>query len=111
MLYLLARSSACPPARSPALPPHCRSPAGADVVPTFTTSNDRLLLLLADGAHGMLRVEDAERLQGMEVGHTRPCWPIQVPGVGAHRGERRDANPEAGCGKRWDLLGGWGVGG
>ena len=41
----------------------CRSPAGEDVVPTFTTSNERMLLLLADGASGMLRVEDAERLQ------------------------------------------------
>lgn len=33
------------------------------MVPTFTTSNERMLLLLADGASGMLRVEDAERLQ------------------------------------------------
>jgi hypothetical protein len=41
----------------------CRSPAGEDVVPTFTTSNDRMLLALADGTSGMLRVEDAERLQ------------------------------------------------
>jgi hypothetical protein len=40
-----------------------RSPAGEDVVPTLTTSNDRMLLLLAGGQQGMLRVEDAERLQ------------------------------------------------
>ncbi len=46
----------------PSLPP-CRSPAGEDVVPTFTTSNERILLLLAPGASGMLRLEDAERLQ------------------------------------------------
>lgn len=39
------------------------SPAGEDVVPTFTTSNDRMLLLLSSGQSGMLRCEDAERLQ------------------------------------------------
>lgn len=32
-------------------------------MPTFTTSNERMLLLLSSGASGMLRVEDAERLQ------------------------------------------------
>lgn len=120
------------------------------MVPTFTTSNERMLLLLADGASGMLRVEDAERLQascsgglqqplaaccmlrgrgmaalcplptgdgprpaaftcpqGLAVGHTRPCWPIQTPGVGAHRTARlRDADAEAAASKRWDLIGG-----
>jgi hypothetical protein len=40
-----------------------RSGAGVDVVPTFTTSNERMCLLLADGTMGMLRIEDAERLQ------------------------------------------------
>lgn len=34
-----------------------------DVVPTFTTSNDRMMLLLSSGLSGMLRIEDAERLQ------------------------------------------------
>lgn len=34
-----------------------------DVVPTFTTSNARLCLLLPDGRYGLLRMEDAERLQ------------------------------------------------
>ncbi|PSC75340.1 methylase [Micractinium conductrix] len=81
------------------------SPAGEDVVPTFTTSNERMLLLLAEGASGMLRVEDAERLQGFEEGHTRACWPIQTPGVGAHRTARRDTDGEAAASKRWDLLG------
>lgn len=32
-------------------------------MPTFTTSNDRMLLLLSSGQSGMLRCEDAERLQ------------------------------------------------
>ncbi|KAI7841433.1 hypothetical protein COHA_004828 [Chlorella ohadii] len=75
------------------------SPAGEDVVPTFTTSNERMLLLLADGASGMLR--------GLPEGHTRPCWPIQTPGVGAHRARppRTEADAEAAASKRWDLLG------
>ncbi|KAI3428766.1 hypothetical protein D9Q98_007587 [Chlorella vulgaris] len=81
------------------------SPAGEDVVPTFTTSNDRMLLALADGTSGMLRVEDAERLQGLEEGYTRPCWPIQTPGIAAHRSVRHNEQPEAAASKRWDLLG------
>jgi hypothetical protein len=44
-------------------------------------------------------------LQGLEEGHTRPCWPIQTPGVGAHRSARRDEGAEAAASKRWDLLG------
>lgn len=32
-------------------------------MPTFTTSNDRMMLLLSSGQSGMLRIEDAERLQ------------------------------------------------
>jgi len=34
-----------------------------DVVPTFTTSNARICLLLSNGRYGALRIEDAERLQ------------------------------------------------
>jgi hypothetical protein len=34
-----------------------------DVVPTFTTSNARMCLLLSNGRFGLLRIEDAERLQ------------------------------------------------
>ena len=34
-----------------------------DLVPTFTTSNQRICLLLANGRMGFLRIEDAERLQ------------------------------------------------
>jgi hypothetical protein len=33
------------------------------VVPTFTTSNARMCLLLSNGRFGLLRIEDAERLQ------------------------------------------------
>ena len=57
-------------------------------MPTFTTSNDRMLLLLSSGKSGYLRVEDAERLQGLPEGHTAPCWPVQQPGIGAHRNTR-----------------------
>jgi hypothetical protein len=38
-------------------------------------------------------------------GYTRPCWPIQTPGVGAHRTARREGEADAGASKRWDLLG------
>jgi hypothetical protein len=42
---------------------NARSAPGVDMVPTFTTNNKRMCLLLATGAMGMLRLEDAERLQ------------------------------------------------
>jgi hypothetical protein len=42
---------------------NARSAPGVDVVPTFTTNNKRMCLLLANGEMGMLRIEDAERLQ------------------------------------------------
>jgi hypothetical protein len=66
-----------------------------DVVPTFTTSNDRMCLLLSSGRYGLMRIEDAERLQvcwwgggcvgGLRTGGgsssrrrtkraSRPCW-------------------------------------
>lgn len=69
---------------SPLPSPACRSPAGEDVVPTFTTSNERMLLLLSGGASGMLRVEDAERLQvsweGAVAGWSWEAWPRRAPG-------------------------------
>uniref|UniRef100_A0A1D2A1D0 DNA (cytosine-5-)-methyltransferase n=3 Tax=Auxenochlorella protothecoides TaxID=3075 RepID=A0A1D2A1D0_AUXPR len=82
------------------------SPAGEDVVPTFTTSNDRMLLLLSSGLSGMLRCDDAERLQGLPEGYTKPCWPLAGPGLGGHRLARpRDVDAETAAAKRWDLLG------
>ena len=42
---------------------NARVPPGVDLVPTFTTNNRRMCLLLATGEMGMLRVEDVERLQ------------------------------------------------
>ena len=42
---------------------NARGCPGVDVVPTFTTNNKRMCLMLATGQMGMLRIEDAERLQ------------------------------------------------
>ncbi|GAB4814995.1 hypothetical protein N2152v2_002041 [Parachlorella kessleri] len=106
---------------------NAQSQAGEDVVPTFTTSNDRMLLLLSSGQSGMLRIEDAERLQeeagggrpshlllglaegelrGFPEGYTAPCWPLQQPGIGSHRSVRvKDNETELAASKRWDLLG------
>lgn len=77
------------------------------MVPTFTTCNDRLLVLLPDGRRGMLRIEDAERLQGLPAGWTAPCYPIATPGVNAPRGIRagNGAEGETQGARRWDLLG------
>ncbi|KDD76604.1 hypothetical protein H632_c164p0, partial [Helicosporidium sp. ATCC 50920] len=83
------------------------SPAGVDVVPTFTTGNDRMLLLLSSGAAGMLRCEDGERLQGLPQGWTRPCWPIMAPGIGGHRAaaKGKEADAEQWAARSWELLG------
>jgi hypothetical protein len=42
---------------------NARSPPARELVPTFTTHNRRICLLLATGEMGRLRIEDAERLQ------------------------------------------------
>ncbi len=83
------------------------SAPGEDVVPTFTTCNDRLLILLQDGRRGMLRIEDAERLQGLPPSWTAPCYPLATPGGGAPRGIRPGnvAETEAHCTRRFELLG------
>ena len=49
---------------------NARSAPGLDFVPTFTTNNKRMCLLLATGQMGMLRIEDAERLQARPL----PCF-------------------------------------
>lgn len=60
--------------------PH-RSAAVIDMVPTFTTNNERMCLLLANGDIGMLRTEDAERLQGFAPRWTEGCYPVMQQGV------------------------------
>ena len=53
---------------------NARSAPGLDLVPTFTTNNKRMCLLLATGQMGMLRVEDAERLQACAL----PCFVVCI---------------------------------
>lgn len=47
-----------------------------DVVPTFTTSNARMCLLLSNGRFGLLRIEDAERLQVSLIPSSLFLFPI-----------------------------------
>ena len=78
-----------------------------DVVPSLTTSNDRILLLLRDGRVGMLRVEDAERIQGLPEGWTKGVYPVTGEGVHGHRSRQwgREIDVEAQNSRRWQLLG------
>ena len=77
-----------------------------DVVPSLTTSNDRILLLLRDGRVGMLRVEDGERLQGLPEGWTKNVYPVTGEGVHGHRRQHgRENDLETHNSKRWQLLG------
>lgn len=89
---------------------NARSPPGIDVVPTFTTNNKRMCLLLATGQMGLLRIEDAERLQGFPAGWTEAAWPVQGVGVTAHRngatkGDSGEKNGEKGAAARFQLIG------
>ena len=79
---------------------------GEDVLPSLTTSNDRILLLLRDGRVGMLRVEDGERMQGLPEGWTRNVYPLTGEGVHGHRRQHgREGDLETHNSKRWQLLG------
>jgi hypothetical protein len=73
----------------------------------MTTHNDKMLLLLRDGRQGLLRIEDAERLQGLPPGWTAPCYPVAKPGIGSHRvaGRGRPSDEGDAHGHRWALLG------
>eukprot|EP00879_Flechtneria_rotunda_P019186 GHRR01020144.1.p1 GENE.GHRR01020144.1~~GHRR01020144.1.p1 ORF type:complete len:309 (+),score=109.62 GHRR01020144.1:1026-1952(+) len=86
---------------------NARSAAGVDVVPTFTTSNARICLLLSNGRYGGLRIEDAERLQGFPVGHTAAAWPLATPGIRQHRqgAAPRECDAETQARARFALLG------
>ena len=79
---------------------------GEDIIPSFTTANDRILLLLADGRSGLLRIEDAERLQGLPEGWTRSCFPIAPEGISSHkRIPHKEGDLESHNSRRWQLLG------
>ncbi|KAK9823530.1 hypothetical protein WJX72_003470 [[Myrmecia] bisecta] len=85
---------------------NARSSAVVDMVPTFTTNNERMCLLLASGQMGLLRIEDAERLQGLPEGHTEGCFPIIGPGVGSHRAPPlKDSDSDRREAGRWALIG------
>ena len=89
---------------------NARSPGAVDMVPTFTTNTSRICLLLSNNKMGMLRVQDAERLQGFPEGYTECCFPIAAPGAPIHRA--LSAGDKCGSGQksrrdneRWKLLG------
>ena len=60
---------------------NARSAPGVDIVPTFTTNNDRMCLVLRSGQLGLLRIEDAERLQVRPPSppHTHTGCPAPCP--------------------------------
>lgn len=92
-----------------------------DVVPTFTTNNTRILLLMPEGkTSGMLRIEDAERLQGLPEGWTAQYQqlPAGLSREQSRSGIFRDSSGSDGAGstsdamaenfsntKRWEMLG------
>ncbi|BDA51428.1 probable BsuMI modification methylase subunit YdiP at N-terminal half [Coccomyxa sp. Obi] len=85
---------------------NAQSGPAVDMVPTFKTGNMRICLLLKSGQLGVLRTEDAERLQGLEEGHTLPCYPIRGPGVCLHGAPSlKDTDVDRRESYRWSLLG------
>ncbi|CAL8466241.1 g5777 [Coccomyxa elongata] len=85
---------------------NAQSGPAVDMVPTFKTGNMRICLLLKSGQLGVLRTEDAERLQGLDEGHTLPCYPIRGPGVCLHGAPSlKDTDVERRESYRWSLLG------
>ncbi|DBA65791.1 TPA: hypothetical protein ACH3X2_002828 [Trebouxia sp. C0005] len=85
---------------------NARSSPVIDMVPTFTTSNERICLLMTDGQMGSLRIEDAERLQGLPEGHTEACYPVLRPGVDSHRAPPlKDSDADKREAERWALIG------
>lgn len=54
----------------------------------------------------MLRVEDAERLQGFPEGWTKPCFPVTAEGLSSHkRVPYKEMDLETHSSRRWQLLG------
>ncbi|KAL0049698.1 hypothetical protein WJX82_007869 [Trebouxia sp. C0006] len=85
---------------------NARSSPVIDMVPTFTTSNERICLLMTNGQMGSLRIEDAERLQGLPEGHTEACYPVLRPGVDSHRAPPlKDSDADKREAERWALIG------
>lgn len=54
----------------------------------------------------MLRIEDAERMQGLPEGWTRSCFPVSSEGIGSHkRNSWKENDIDTHTSRRWQLLG------
>lgn len=84
-----------------------RNAGVAELLPTMTTTNLRTLLLLSDSRAGMLRLSDAERMQGFEPGWTEACYPIQGSAIEANRRHTASRDVDDGVCKRarYGLIG------
>ncbi len=72
------------------------------LTPTFTTGNCRMALLLPGGEFGLLRIQDAERLQGLPVDWTDPASVCASRAV-SHSREGAERRFEVAL--RWGLVG------
>ena len=76
---------------------------------TLTTANGKRMAVVEDlgggkaGVACMLHVEDAERIMGFPAGWTKPCYPLNRPGVPPR--QTADADVECAVSKRMSLLG------
>jgi site-specific DNA-cytosine methylase len=78
------------------------SPA-VGLTPTFTQSNCRMGVLLGDGQFGLLRIQDAERLQGLPEGWTEPAAVVCASHSVSRSREGAEHRFETAV--RWMLLG------
>jgi len=72
------------------------------ITPTFTTGNCRMSVLLPSGAFGLLRIQDAERLQGLPVDWTDAASVCASRAV-SHSREGAERRFEVAL--RWGLVG------
>jgi len=72
------------------------------MLPTMTTGNCRMAILLPGGAFGLVRIQDAERLQGLPVDWTEPAAVLGSRGGSA---SREGAERRFDVALRWGLVG------
>ena len=72
------------------------------LLPTMTTGNCRMAVLLPCGSFGLLRIQDAERLQGMPPDWTEPGAVLASRGVSQ---SREGAERRYDVALRWGLVG------
>ena len=82
---------------------NAQCPPCVGLAPTFTTGNCRMAVLLGDGRFGLLRIQDAERLQGLPEGWTDPASTV-CASRGVSR-SREGAERRFETALRWTLLG------